>query len=97
MTNEVSPHFEEEFYTTKDIVIAATLICLKFPFKNADIEYAGTKRKIYWFKFDNTERLRDAVTQTMNRQINVEPFFFSQNLRMLKSLMVNERENPRNF
>ncbi len=77
---------ETTTYKTKDIVLASTLVTLKFPVVSHEIEYLGSRPSNYtYFIFEDSPRLQDAIKKIENKLVVVEPYALCGNMRMLKS------------
>ena len=79
-----------ETFSTCDIVLASTLLTLKFPVLDYEIEYRGSKtNSTTYFLFEDSARFQDAKMKITNKLVTVEPYTFHSNLRMLKSQIRN--------
>lgn len=86
---------EENIFSTRDLTEAATLVTLKFPLIGIDYQIEGTKSNpIGYFKFEQSERLREARQKYMQQQISVEPKLFMTNIHALKADVTNAFRNP---
>jgi hypothetical protein len=86
---------DEEFYTTRDLTMAATLVCLHFPLEGYEVQYEGIRPKPrFYFKFTQSVGLDKAINKILNKDTAVEPYTFWGNIRMLKSLMDNDKNRP---
>ena len=84
-----------EFFSTKDITLASTLVTLKFYMTGVDYQLEGEKvNPICYFNFENTKDLQDAIKKYMQSLIAVEPKMYMTNLRALKSEIDNLHNNP---
>lgn len=89
------PKEDEPVYSTSDIALASTLICLKFFMVGIDYQVQGTKNQpVGFFKFENTPDLRAACQKFLQGMILVEPREFHRNLQALKSEVYNMTSNP---
>ena len=83
----------EPIFSTKDIVLASTLLCLKFFMTNISYELGGSRRTpTLIFSFDNTPMLQDAIRKYIQSMLAVEPKAFMQHLKGLKGSIENYRE-----
>lgn len=81
---------DDKFFSTRDIYLAATLVCLKFYLLGTDFQIEGDKnRPIGYFKFDNTPPIQEAKSRYMQGLLSVEPKSFVTNLKALKSEVSN--------
>lgn len=86
---------EENIFSTRDLTEAATLVTLKFALVGIDYQIEGTKSNpIGYFKFEQSERLREARQKYMQQQISVEPKLFMTNIHALKADVTNAFRNP---
>lgn len=82
-------------FMTRDLYLASTLVTLHFPLLGTDFQIEGTKPKpIGYFKFSNTEELREVCSQYNQGLLLIEPRMFINNLQSLKSTVVNMFNNP---
>jgi len=85
----------DNIFSTRDLTLAATLISLKFPLISIDYQIEGSKpQPVGYFKFEDTERLRDARQKYMQSLISVEPRQFMTNVHTLKAEVTNWQKNP---
>lgn len=85
----------EDFYSTRDLNLAATLITLKFPHLGTDYQVEGERqRPVGYFQFKNTEDLVKATILFWDKSLSVEPRLFADNLRGLKTQVSNTYNNP---
>ena len=90
-----APNKEEGIYSTRDLALASTLITLKFYMKGMDYQIEGVKnRPIGWFKFEDTEEIREAHQKYMQGLLLVDPREFVSNMHMLKAEVENTLLNP---
>ena len=88
---------EEKIFSTRDLVLAATLSTLRFLCIGFDVQYEGEKNKpVAYFKFDTSPRLEEARQKFLQGLLAVEPKAFMLNVRSLKSEIENSRRNPHN-
>ena len=86
---------EKQPFSTRDLYLASTLVTLKFPCIGTDFQIEGIKPKpIGYFKFEDTEELRNARMEYNQGRILVEPRMFINNLQSLKAEVVNMFQNP---
>lgn len=87
----------EAIFSTGDLHLAAVLSTLKFPILGIDIQIEGLKGgpKGY-FRFDNTDKLRDARMKYMQGMMLMEPKALLSNVRSLKGEVQNMVRNPHN-
>ncbi len=82
-------------FSTRDIYLAATLVCLKFYMLRVDFVQEGDKnRMIGYFCFEDTPSLQDAKAKYGQGLLSVEPKIFVTNLKSLKSEVSNVGNNP---
>lgn len=95
MSND--PATNDGIFSTRDLTLAATLVTLKFPLDGIDYQIEGVKANpIGYFKFDDTEQLRDARRRYTQALITVEPKQFMTNVHSLKAEVTNAFKNPHN-
>lgn len=78
---------ETEFFSTTDLPLAATLICLGY---NCDVDSSNNIRAKFYFK--NSEKLEQDIKNFWTNEIKVSPKDFSNAQRDLKA-RIREREN----
>ncbi len=88
---------KNNFFSDRDITLAATLLTLKFNIVNVDYQIEGEKKNLigYW-SFERSEGLENALKKYINGEIVVEPKAFMANLKALKSETTNRYKNPHN-
>lgn len=92
---DVTPNENDEIYSTRDLTLAATLICLKFYMDGIDYQIEGQKNQpVGYFKFVNTEELRAACKKYIQGMLLVEPREFNRNIHSLKAEISNMSSNP---
>jgi len=84
---------KDNFYSTRDIELAATLLTLKFPMTNIDYQIEGDKL-VGYFGFEENEDLYKTIKKYREDDIVVEPKSNFSNLKYLKSETNNSRRNP---
>lgn len=85
----------DNIFSTRDLTLAATLMSLKFPMLSIDYQIEGSKSQpVGYFKFEDTERLRDARQKYMQSLVAVEPRQFMTNVHSLKAEVTNAFKNP---
>lgn len=86
---------ESTIFSTRDLYLATTLVCLKFYLAGVDFVYEGSKNlPVGYFKFEDTPELQDARSRYTQGLLLVEPKMFVTNLKSLKSEVVNANQNP---
>jgi len=91
----MDPKNEAPVFSTRDLYLASTLVTLHFPLLGVDYQVEGIKPKpIGYFKFEDTQELRDTRNQYNQSLLSVEPKLFISNLQSLKSEVVNMFQNP---
>lgn len=81
---------ENKYFSTRDIYLATTLICLKFYLLGTDFVAEGDKnRMIGYFRFENTPAIQEAKAKYVQGLLSVEPKTFITNLKSLKSEVSN--------
>lgn len=84
-----------EIYQTRDLVLATTLLTLKFQLLGIDIQIEGSHpNAIGYFKFEESPDLLVAEQRYMNRELAVEPITFSMNMKSLKARVLNATKKP---
>lgn len=85
----------EQFYTTRDLIEASTLVTLKFRVVNITYQIEGRKNlPIGYFEFENSERLQQAVNAFHNCELAVEPKEFFTHVKALKSRVTGFCKSP---
>ena len=88
-------NMENNIYSTKDIALAATLMSLKFLMVGIDYQIEGMKNlPVGYFKFEDTNNLRDTTRKYMQAMLVVEPRNFMSNIKTLKSEVQSIKDNP---
>ena len=88
---------EENIFSTRDLTEAATLVTLKFALTGIDYQIEGTKpNPIGYFKFEQSEALREARQKYTQSLITVDPKAFMTNVHALKAEVTNTFRNPHN-
>lgn len=86
---------QDAIYSTNDLCLATTLVCLKFFMFGIDYQIEGVKNKpVGYFKFEDSEDLRAARQKYIQGMLLVEPRDFLQNLHTLKAEVHNMAANP---
>lgn len=77
-------------FSTRDIYLATTLVTMQIELLGIDMEIEGIKAKpVGYFKFKDTDELREIRKQYSQAKILVEPKMYVTNLQSLKSEVVN--------
>lgn len=88
---------EENIFSTRDLTLAATLMTLKFLMTGVDYQIEGSKSNpVGYFKFEDTQRLKDARQKYTQSLLSVEPKLFMTNVHTLKAEVTNAFKNPHN-
>ena len=86
---------DKNFFSTRDLTLAATLVTHKFLMIGLDLQIEGTnKRPVGYFKFDRTEKLDDVYRRYSQGMLDVEPKLFMTNVHGLKAVVENAYKNP---
>lgn len=86
---------EKELFSTRDIHLAATLVTLKCYMVGVDYQHEGDNpRLVGYFKFNDTEELRDIEKKYWQGLLSVEPRTFISNFRGLKAQITNTYKKP---
>lgn len=86
---------KNEIFSTRDLYLAATLVCLKFYLTGIDYQVEGDKSQpIGYFKFEDTPEIQEAKSKYTQGLLMIEPKSFVTNLKSLKSEIVNIYKNP---
>jgi hypothetical protein len=89
---------EPKIFSTRDLYLSSTLVTLRFPLIGIDMQIEGIKpRAIGYFKFEDTEELREARSSYNQSLLSVEPKLFISNLQSLKAEVTNMQMNPTGF
>jgi len=85
----------DNVFSTRDLYLAATLVCLKFYLTGIDYVIEGSKNlPVGYFKFEDSKEIQDARARYTQGLLMVEPKMFVTNLKSLKSEVVNANQNP---
>lgn len=86
---------EVQVFSTRDLYLAAALICLKFYNIGVDFQIEGSKNAaVGWFKFEDSQLLQEAKSKYLQGLISVEPRSYVQAMHSLKSEVANVQNNP---
>lgn len=86
---------ENNFFSTRDLYLATTLITLRFPLQGTDFSIEGEKSlPVGYFKFLDTPAIREAKQKYQQGLLSVEPRLFITNMRSLKAEISNIFRNP---
>ena len=86
---------KNEIFSTRDLYLAATLVCMKFYLTGIDYQVEGDRNQpIGYFKFEDTPEIQEAKSKYTQGLLMVEPKSFVTNLKSLKSEIVNIYKNP---
>ena len=88
---------EGAVFSTRDLHLAAVLSTLKFPILGVDIQVEGLNGGAKgYFRFEDTEKLRDARMKYTQGMLLIEPKALLSNVRSLKGEVTNMTRNPVN-
>lgn len=88
---------EQQIFSTRDLAMAATLVTLKFRLEGIDYQIEGMKQApVGYFKFNDTDDLKEARKKYTQSMLAVEPKLFMTNLHSLKAEVTNAFKNPHN-
>jgi len=86
---------EKDYYSTRDINLAAVLMTNDCFMANIDFQIEGNEgKKVGYFMFEKTPELEEVERNYWHRKILVEPREFILNLRSLKSQVTSIYKNP---
>ena len=86
---------QTDFFSTRDINLAAVLMTFNFFMTNIDFQIEGNDGKMVgYFMFDRTPELEKVEKDYWQRQLKVEPREFILNLRSLKSQVNSVYKSP---
>lgn len=84
-----------KIFSTRDLVLASTLVTLGFEMQGIDYQQEGDKnRPTGYFKFDDTPNMRTAEDDFWNGKLSVEPRKFMSNLHGFKAQVYNVYKSP---
>lgn len=90
-----NPESTAKPFSTRDIVLAATLICHKFFMNGIDYQLEGQKNQpVGYFKFEDTPNLQTAKSKFLQGGLRVEPREFQRNVHTLKQQVYEMTSNP---
>jgi hypothetical protein len=85
----------EEYFSTRDISLAATLLTLKFKMVGLDMQYEGTvSRPVGYFLFQRTEDVLETEKKYWARSLAIEPMLYQTHLKSLKAQVMNVYKSP---
>lgn len=88
----------EKEFSTRNLVLAATLVTLKVFYNRIDFTFEGEKNNpVGYFIFEETEELKDIETKFRRGELLVEPKEFMTNVHQLKSEVMNYLRSPHNI
>ena len=88
----------DTIFSTRDLYLASTLVCLKFYLTKIDFVIEGSKNlPVGYFCFENSPEIQKARSMYTQGLLMVEPKMFVTNLKSLKSEVVNANQNPHKY
>lgn len=97
MSKQNKTEEDDNIFSTRDLYLAATLITLKFPMVGIDYQIIGhTPKPVGYFKFDESQTLKEARQKYTQSLLMVEPKLFVTNMHALKAEVTNAFTNPHN-
>jgi len=84
---------EQNLYSTRDLIEAASLIALKFPMVNIDYQSEDTKL-VGYFVFEDSPELQEMVIKSLSKQLAFEPREFNSIIKSLKAQLANTKKSP---
>lgn len=85
----------QEYFTTRDLYLAAVLICYKFTVLSIDFQIEGARGlPVGYFQFKKTDELMEVVGKFWQNTLTVEPRDFINNMRGLKSQVTTVYKSP---
>lgn len=85
----------DQIYMTRDIYLATTLMTLHFDLVGIDYQIEGRKEMpVGYFKFKDSQNLRDTEKLFWQSKLAVEPKAFITNWRALKAQVNESYKNP---
>lgn len=86
---------QDNIFSTRDLSLASTLMCLRFPLMGIDYQIEGMRsRPIGYFKFERTPAIEDAKKRYLQSMLMVVPQSYDQAKEALKAEVINYRLNP---
>lgn len=86
---------EQEIFSTRDIMVATTLVTHRFQLVGIDMQIEGNRpQPVGYFKFSNSKELQDARAKLAAGDLLVDPKMFMMNLHSLKAEVTNLYKNP---
>ena len=86
---------ENEEFSTRELTLAAVLSFLGFKHTGTDYQVEGDRpNPVGYFKFENTEELREVERKFWANELSVEPRAFMGNVRGIKSQIESIRKSP---
>jgi hypothetical protein len=90
----MSEENNEEF-STRELTLAAVLSSLGFKHIGTDYQFEGDRpNPVGYFKFENTEELKEVERKFWANELSVEPRTFMGNIRGIKSQIESIRKSP---
>jgi hypothetical protein len=84
----------EEYFSSRDIYLASTLVSLGFKVEGTDVEQIGVNpRLISYWKFKDSPELREAKRMYASSELLVEPKLLFSTMQALKAECMNESRN----
>jgi len=87
----------EEYFSTRDLDLAAVLLTLKFKMVSIDWQFEGARGQVVgYFNFQKTPDILETEKKYFARELAVEPIMFNSLKKGLKSQTTNYYKNPNN-
>jgi hypothetical protein len=84
-----------QIFSTRDLYLATTLVCLRFYLVGIDYQIEGDRNNpVGYFKFEDCPEIQEARNRYNQGLLLVEPKLFVTNLKSLKSEIINIYKNP---
>ena len=95
MQDEKTSTEEKQFFSTRDLYLAATLATLNFYLASVDFQVEGERtHPVGYFNFEDSEELRAVEKKYWQGLLTIEPRSFITNMRSLKAQVNNVYKNP---
>lgn len=94
-TDNIKYDSDSDLFSTPDIALASTLLCLKFVMLRVDYQIEGDRRSPKgYFCFDNSAELQEAYNKYWQGKLAIEPKEYELNRKGLLAQVNNTYKSP---
>jgi len=88
-------NLKDQYYSTRSILLASTLLSLKFYLSGVDFQFEGeNNRPVAYFLFEKNNDLNDAIGKYHRYALAIEPHAFNMSMRSIREMIANEYKKP---